>query len=604
MYRCIVKLNRSAACRGLDSDFDGATMRYLRCGHPEMRQWAISASLILGSCNSWGKFWVLPNPPVPVFTNFAPANSTLYTVRSGFLIGNTTNSSEADALEYSFDSADYKTASGVASFKIPLPTGSSTWRLDSRHKISLRYRSAYNTYSSDVSYSVRKGNNRDINGDGYADLAVGADFYNSNQGRVYVFLSRGANGVASQNALNATAIISGEGGSQFGVSTALDDFNGDGYADLLVGANAYSAGIGRAYVIYSAGSAGIATQLATASGNSKIDGINGVNCNLGFSAYAGDVNGDGYADAVLGAYLDNSAGAGTSGGHVYILHSSGPAGIAVSSVTAASTNITAEAASSQFGASVALGDFNADGFADLVVGAPLNTTNTGKVYVFNSSGNGISSQTAPAASAVSGLATLISLGNSVATGDFNGDGYADFSTGAHGTSPSNTGAAFLFLSKPNFTAGPAVTTATSANFSIGGQAANDAFGFSVAFGDTNGDGMQDWLVHAQLVSGLSKAHVFHSANGAPSSLNASTPNTLITGENSGDFLGAFSGTYDINADGYDDLILGAYTYSSNAGRVYIYLSPGKNGITSGSATNAITIITGEPASKFGHSMPF
>lgn len=560
------------------------------------------SSLIVFQCRSWGKFW-----QAPAFTDFAPAANSTYTVRSGFLVGTVTNGDGADGLEIAYDSSDdFQPVSGFPTFKVQLPTGSSTWRLDSRHKVLLRLRYANNGYSYAAVFTIRKGNNRDINGDGYADVVIGADQYNSSQGRVYVFLSRGKSGVATQSAASASAIISGEAGSQFGIATALEDFNGDGYADILVGANSYSAGIGRAYVIYSTGASGIASQLATATGNTKIDGINGVNCNLGFSVYAGDVNGDGYADAVLGAYLDSSGTAGASGGHVYILHSAGSAGITISSAAAASANITAEVPSSQFGVSVALGDFNGDGYADLVVGAPFyNGGYIGKVYTFNSSGSGIPSQTATAAAAIQGASSAISLGNSVATGDFNGDGYTDFSTGAHGTAPTNSGAAFLFLSKPNFTTGSGVTTTTAASFTIAGQASNDAFGFSVAFGDMNGDGKQDWFVHAQHVSSLSKVHVFHSVNGAPSSLSSASPNTLITSEGNTQYLGAFSGAYDINADGFDDLILGAFNYNTNTGRVYIYLSPGINGIASGSATNAPTIITGESTNtSFGHSMPY
>ena len=107
---------------------------------------------------------------------------------------------------------------------------------------------------------MRKGNNRDINGDGYPDLVVGADQYNTSQGRVYIFLSRGTSGLASQGAASANAIITGETtNDQFGISLALDDFNGDGYDDLIVGAFQYSAGgnTGRVYVFAAAGQAGI-----------------------------------------------------------------------------------------------------------------------------------------------------------------------------------------------------------------------------------------------------------------------------------------------------------------------------------------------------------
>lgn len=154
--------------------------------------------------------------------------------------------------------------------------------------------------------------------------------------------------------------------------------------------------------------------------------------------------------------------------------------------------------------------------------------------------------------------------------------------------------------------GSAITT-TTASFSLSGQATSDAFGFSVAFGDVNGDGKQDLFAHAQQVSGTSKGYVFHSQNGALPGANAGSANTIITGENTPDFLGAFSGAYDINADGYDDLILGAHQYNTgnNTGRVYIFLSPGKNGVSGTGAANATNIITGESASsRFGRSMPY
>lgn len=558
----------------------------------------VCLSLLLLQCRSWGKFWLAPK-----FSGFAPAVNPSYTVRSGFLVGSVANADGAEALEFSIDGGEFQTALGLIPFKIPLPTSSATWRLESRHKITLRLRYPNNGLSDAVTYAVRKGNNRDINGDGYPDLVVGADQYNAAQGRAYIFLSRGSDGVATQLASAANAILTGENtNDQFGVSVALDDFNGDGYADLLVGASTNSAGQGRLYIFYSTGAAGIASQLASSSGVVKIDGRVGTNANLGFSVYAGDVNGDGYADAVGGAYLDSFSTSANSG-HVYIFHSAGASGISSNTAATASTDLTGENNGSRFGNAVALGDFNGDGYADLVVGAPFYSTNTGRVFVFNSSATGIASQSAALGTTITGVATAISLGNSVATGDFNGDGYTDIASGAHGTG-GNIGAAFLFLSKPNFTSG----TTSLANYTIGGEAASNYLGFSVAFADTNGDGYQDWYIHAQQTpTGGSKAYMFHSLAGALSDLNPLNAPTRITGENDTDFLGAFSGSYDLNADGYDDLILGAYQYISaaNTGRVYIYLSPGPAGVASGAAANAPTIITGEAANtRFGRSMPF
>ena len=145
----------------------------------------VCLALLLLQCRSWGKFWLAPK-----FSGFAPAVNPSYTVRSGFLVGSVANADGAEALEFSIDGGEFQTALGLIPFKIPLPTSSATWRLDSRHKITLRLRYPNNGLSDAVTYAVRKGNNRDINGDGYPDLVVGADQYNAAQGRAYIFLSR------------------------------------------------------------------------------------------------------------------------------------------------------------------------------------------------------------------------------------------------------------------------------------------------------------------------------------------------------------------------------------------------------------------------------
>ena len=61
-----------------------------------------------------------------------------------------------------------------------------------------------------VSIHVRKGNNKDINGDGFPDLLTGAPDYNSVQGRVYIFHTTGSAGISSTGALSANTIFTGE----------------------------------------------------------------------------------------------------------------------------------------------------------------------------------------------------------------------------------------------------------------------------------------------------------------------------------------------------------------------------------------------------------
>ena len=131
----------------------------------------------------------------------------------------------------------------------------------------------------------------DLNGDGYADVVIGARGDNSNSGRVYVYLGGGA----GLEATAATA-LTGAAGEQLGTSVApAGDVNGDGFADLVVGAIGYSSFTGRAYV-YLGGAGNLGTTAATTWTGESTSSAFGASV-----ATAGDVDGDGYADVVVGA---------------------------------------------------------------------------------------------------------------------------------------------------------------------------------------------------------------------------------------------------------------------------------------------------------------
>ena len=157
----------------------------------------------------------------------------------------------------------------------------------------------------------------DINGDGYTDLTLGADFYlgGSNKGRSYVVFGDpeiGSSGIIALSSLNGANgfKLDGENNgdwSGLAVSTA-GDINGDGYADLLIGAPYHPTGSfkGRSYVMFGGSGVGIAGVLSLSSLNGtngfKLNGENDNDYSGASLGAAGDINGDGYSDLIIGAY--------------------------------------------------------------------------------------------------------------------------------------------------------------------------------------------------------------------------------------------------------------------------------------------------------------
>jgi hypothetical protein len=161
--------------------------------------------------------------------------------------------------------------------------------------------------------------------------------------------------------------LTGEAFSSFGYAVATaGDVNGDGYSDVIVGAPTINTDTGRAYV-FLGDAAGLATTPAT-----TLIGEGTQNW-FGWSvATAGDVNGDGYADVVVGAHRYASY---TGRAYTYL---GGPGGVG----TVAATTLTGEGTGDQFAWSVATaGDVNGDGYSDVVIGADAYGSLTGRVYV-------------------------------------------------------------------------------------------------------------------------------------------------------------------------------------------------------------------------------
>lgn len=471
----------------------------------------------------------------------------------------------------------------------------------------------------------------DINGDGFDDVIIGAPnaepgpgLY-SEIGKAYVVYGD-ADGLpatlslASLNGANGFTINGIHDGDVAGHSVAsAGDFNGDGFADLIVNAFIADGGnpgsnAGEVFVLFgSASGPGPAFDLATLDGTNgfRIAGID-PDDRLGWSAGAGDINGDGLDDLILGAIGANSAGnARPDAGEVYVIFGTAAAmGAGFDLTTLNGSNgftLLGIDPNDAAGIAASAGDINGDGYDDIVIGTmegdSLNNqhTDAGEAYVvFGHAGGFPTSIDLAVLDGSNGF--LIPgidgrhpnqtgapdlLGRSVASaGDVNGDGFDDIVVGAfaadHGTLI-DAGASYVIFGKGSgfdSVIDPASLDGTN-GFRIDGNAKGAQAGYSVSgIGDFNGDGLDDILVGAagEPPGYRDQAYVvFGQADGWGANIDPATLNGdngfVIQGDSQTNFGFSVSGAGDLNGDGFDDIIVGAHYAAPDgtyrAGAAYI-----------------------------------
>ena len=401
----------------------------------------------------------------------------------------------------------------------------------------------------------------DVDGDGLADLAVGAPGYPGaagDAGAVLIFAGTGA-GLAA----TPTWVIEGPAdGAAFGASVAwAGDVDGDGYCDLLAGAPQADGAAGGEGVaqLFSGSASGPSTLPVWTVWGDQPGGHLGAAVGSG-----GDVTGDGWADLLVGS--PDRDGVHENGGRLELFtgSASGPG-------SSPAWSVDGDGDGERLGAAVAgVGDVDGDGFTDVLVGSPGWEGGSGRVSLF------LGALGAPAATpgwTSQGQAPGDELGFAVsAAGDINGDGLADFAVGAPGadTAAIDGGDWWVYLGGGG--AGLLAEVVLAGRGDVGGAGLGRALGSG---GDVEGDGFGSLLVGAQ---GFSS---FEATEGAfqvwPGF--AWTPNeTPATIYLESDQVGAgrgevIEGAGDVDGDGYDDLLVGEPAWSGvfdSQGRVLLF----------------------------------